>query len=112
MLGRIAVPRFSLGVSWVSVLNSYPPPVRLLGGLREKSQNIRDYYKQGVKANKAKAQQAADFMREDIEPLYREGLSLRQIAAKLNAAGQETVRGKPWSAQGVANVIERLKIER
>src|ERR1019366_1234432 len=31
--------------------NGYPPPVGLLGGLRAKSCVIRDYYKQGVKAN-------------------------------------------------------------
>ena len=65
-----------------------------------------------MKANIAKAKQAAEFMREDIEPLYLDGLSLRQIAAELNAAGQETVRGKSWSAQGVANIVERLRITR
>jgi DNA invertase Pin-like site-specific DNA recombinase len=92
--------------------NGYPPPMGLLGGRRERSPDIRQYYAEGVRANRAKAHEAAELMREDIEPLVKRGLSLRKIAARLNEEGQETPRGKHWSAQGVANVIERLNITR
>jgi DNA invertase Pin-like site-specific DNA recombinase len=97
-----------------------------LGGFRENAPDIRAYYKQGVLANRAKAQDTAEFLRDDIEPLARTALSLRAIAAALNDAGILTPRSKSlydagnltpenkkaWSAQGVANVIERLGIDR
>lgn len=83
-----------------------------LGGFRENAPDIRAYYKQGVLANRAKAEETAEFHRDDIEPLVREGLSLRAIAAALNEASIQSPRKKAWSAQGVANVIERLGIDR
>ena len=36
-----------------------------------------------------------------------EGLSLREIAAKLNADGHTTRRGKPWNQVQVSRVLER-----
>lgn len=42
-----------------------------------------------------------------IEPYLRQGLSLRAIASKLNAAGLSTPTGKEWVAQSVKRVIDR-----
>jgi DNA invertase Pin-like site-specific DNA recombinase len=106
--------------------NYYPPPVRLLGGHRANAADIREYQAQGAQASAAKALDTAEFHRDDIEPLVREGLSLRGIAAALNDAGILSPRSKSlhdarkltaenkkaWSAQGVKNVIDRLGIER
>jgi Recombinase len=44
-----------------------------------------------------------------VEALKAEGLSLRAIAARLTAAGVETVRGGAWSAMQVSNVLKRLE---
>jgi hypothetical protein len=54
------------------------------------------------------AGERAEFVRDEIEPLYRSGLSLRAIASALNDAGILTPNRKSWGAQGVANVIDRL----
>jgi hypothetical protein len=45
-----------------------------------------------------------------IEPLKAEGLSLRKIAAALNARGIATVRGGAWTSVQVANVLRRLAV--
>lgn len=97
-----------------------------LGGFRANAPDIRLYYKDGIRANRTKADEMAEFLRDDIEPLVREGLSLRAIAAALNEAGilspqskalydaglLTTENKKAWGAQGVANVVSRLKIDR
>jgi DNA invertase Pin-like site-specific DNA recombinase len=83
-----------------------------LGGHRANAADIAQYQAQGVQANVAKAQDRAEFHRDDIEPLVREGLSLRAIAVQINAAGILSPRGGAWSAQGVKNVIDRLGIDR
>jgi DNA invertase Pin-like site-specific DNA recombinase len=97
-----------------------------LGGFRAKAPDIRRWQAQGVQASATRAQDTAEFHRDDIEPLVREGLSLRRIAAALNDAGILSPRSKAlndarkltpenkkaWSAQGVANVVARLRIDR
>lgn len=97
-----------------------------LGGFRENAPDIRLYYKDGIRANRDKADERAEFLRDDIEPLVRSGLSLRAIAAALNEAGILSPQSKTlydaglltpdnkraWGAQGVANIINRLKIDR
>jgi hypothetical protein len=87
----------------------------LLGGYRDNAADIREYQEQGAKANSAKAQEAAELIRDDILPLVRLRLSLRAIATTLNDAGILTPQStnpnrKPWSAQGIKNVIARLAI--
>lgn len=97
-----------------------------LGGFRANAPDISQFHKQGVIANKKRADEEAEFVREDIEPLVQKKLALRVIAKMLSDAGvltphdqvlrkafkfDETNR-KPWSAQGVKNVIKRLGIER
>jgi DNA invertase Pin-like site-specific DNA recombinase len=44
-----------------------------------------------------------------IDAYKAEGLSLREIAAKLNVDGHTTRRGKPWNPVQVARVLERAK---
>jgi DNA invertase Pin-like site-specific DNA recombinase len=98
----------------------YPPPMGPLGGFRAKAPDIRKWQKQGVLAKRVKAQDWAEFHRDDIEPLVGEGKSLRAIATSLNEAGILTPQSKAradgprklWSAQGVSNVINRLGIKR
>ncbi len=97
-----------------------------LGGWRARAADISKYQQKGVLANVNRADQAAELIRDEIEPLVNEGLSLRAIASVLNEKGILTPRSsilktrrklneetrKDWSAQGVANVIERLNISR
>ncbi len=40
----------------------------------------------------------------------REKLSLRAIADRLNGMKRRTIRGKPWTAGTVANVLSRAEI--
>ena len=97
-----------------------------LGGYRTKAPDIGYFQKQGVQALKDKAYEAAELVRDEVEPLARKGLTLRAIAAKLNEgktltpvsralyeAGQLTAENrKAWTARSVLNTINRLKIER
>lgn len=83
-----------------------------LGGFREGAANIAEYQRLGVQAVRKKAQEAAEVNRDDVEPLVRDGLSLRAIAGVLNKRGILAPRGGTWSAQTTKNLIERLKIER
>lgn len=97
-----------------------------LGGFRENAPDIGDYQRQGVKALCRKADDDAEMVRDEVEPLALKGLSLRAIADKLNAAytltprsrtlyeaGQLTAQNrKAWTARSVLNTINRLKIER
>jgi DNA invertase Pin-like site-specific DNA recombinase len=83
-----------------------------LGGFRANAADIAQYQVKGVQATREKAQKAAEDNRDDIEPLAREGLSLRMIAARLNDDRNLSPRGGAWSAQAVKNLIERLGIER
>ncbi len=57
----------------------------------------------------------ADAAAQDLGPLLRElcakRLSLREMAARLNAEGVSTRRGKIWSATQVARVLRRIEKE-
>ena len=83
-----------------------------LGGFREGAADIRQYQKLGVAARTARATETAEEIREDLEPLVLEGLSLRKIADRLNESHSKPPRGGKWSAQGIKNLVERLKIDR
>jgi DNA invertase Pin-like site-specific DNA recombinase len=99
---------------------------RKLGGYRANAADIAHYQKRGARANVNRANEAAELIRDDIEPLAKAGMTLRAIADILNQRGILTPSSrillrrhklsdqtrKEWSAQGVANVIERLGIER
>lgn len=97
-----------------------------LGGFREKAAKIGDYQRQGVKALRSQADEDAEMVREDIEPLVHEGLTLRAIAEHLEKVGTLTPRSRKlfdagrltadnravWTARSVLNTINRLKIVR
>lgn len=46
---------------------------------------------------------------ERARALRRRGRTLKEVAASLNAAGRRTRRGAPWTAQGVAQSLLKLK---
>jgi DNA invertase Pin-like site-specific DNA recombinase len=81
-----------------------------LGGDRG---NLPTVAKEGAKASVAariaKANNRASDLAAIIEELKASGaVSLRQIAAELNARGIRTARGKEWSAVQVQRVLERI----
>ena len=92
--------------------NYYPPPVRLLGGLASNPPSIAKWQKLGTQANQKRAKDAAELIREDIEFLVGQNLSLRTICLKLDSDGIATPYGKKWSLQCLKNFITRLGIER
>jgi len=59
-------------------------------------------------ANRADALGHAEQLRPLLTELQARSLSLRQMAAELNASGVATARGAPWSAVTVSRVIRRL----
>jgi DNA invertase Pin-like site-specific DNA recombinase len=66
----------------------------------------------GVQAIKVKADSRAADMVEVIADLKASGaVSLRQIAAGLNARGIRTARGREWTAVQVARTIKRLSLD-
>lgn len=83
-----------------------------LGGYRPRGGRVGDYQELGVIANAQRAKDDAEQLREDVEPLVREGLSLRGIAAYLNANEIRTPRKKVWSPQSIKNLVNRLNIAR
>lgn len=60
-----------------------------------------------VKVRQENAAQAYTDLLPMIAGLKGEGLSLRQIAERLNAEGHTTRRGRPWNPVQVARVLER-----
>jgi len=94
-------------------------PVRKLGGLRRRAPNIADHQTAGVEANKARADAIAAELRETIEAMQRDGLSLNAMAARLNEQGIVTSRATKnrrgqqresgtWTATAVRRVVQRL----
>jgi DNA invertase Pin-like site-specific DNA recombinase len=81
-----------------------------LGGLRRGAADIASYQHQGVLAAALKADEKADELRETVEALQGEGLSLNAMAARLNDQGVLTSRGKAggWTATAVRRVLARL----
>ena len=72
-----------------------------LGGLRDKTmqRNI---------ALKKNAQDRAEKLRNIVEPMIKDDLSLRGMAKALNEAGITTARGGAWSAPQVSRIVDRL----
>ena len=64
--------------------------------------------KGGAEATKAGADAFAQSLASIVLPLKAEGLSLRQIAAKLNADNIVTARGGQWQANSVKRLLDRL----
>jgi DNA invertase Pin-like site-specific DNA recombinase len=65
-------------------------------------------------AGKVHSRNAADAY-SDLFPVVNgfkaEGLSLRQIAGRLNQEGHTTRRGRPWNPVQVARVLERAEVK-
>lgn len=82
----------------------------VLGGLRVGAADIAAHQSHGVAAAAQKADQKADELRETVEALRAEGLSLNATAARLNEQGVLTSRGKSgaWTATAVRRVLARL----
>jgi DNA invertase Pin-like site-specific DNA recombinase len=76
-----------------------------LGGYREGAPKVDQ--KLGAQA----VQKAAEDYAREVAPTMRElrqgGLSLREVAAEMDARGIRTPRGGQWTAMGVRNVLER-----
>ena len=75
---------------------------------------IREGLERGKARSLATRQAAADdhaaVVAGRIHSMQREGLSLRQMAERLNSAGVATARGGQWHAATVRNVVQRLDL--
>jgi hypothetical protein len=81
-----------------------------LGGRRRGAADIAAYQHQGVTAALRRADAKADELRETVEGLKIEGLSLNVMAARLNDQGVLTSRARSggWTATAVKRVLARL----
>jgi DNA invertase Pin-like site-specific DNA recombinase len=81
-----------------------------LGGRRKGAAEIATYQAQGVTAALRRADTKAEELRETVEALKGEGLSLNVIAARMNDQGVLTSRGIAggWTATAVRRVLARL----
>jgi DNA invertase Pin-like site-specific DNA recombinase len=62
-----------------------------------------------VKVKQAKADEAYADLVPIVAACKAEGLSLRETAARLNAEGHTTRRGRPWNPVQVTRVLERTQ---
>lgn len=78
---------------------------------------IRSRTREALAAKKARGQrvgrpvETAEGTRRRIAELRATGITLAEVAAALNGDGVTTAKGRPWSAQNVARVIESLKLD-
>lgn len=66
-------------------------------------------HRAGTKALQDRAEAFAEAVGPLVRGMRQEGLSLRQIAARLTADGVQTARGGAWTAAAVQNVLKRLE---
>lgn len=82
---------------------------KALGGMRENSHDLIKFQHLGHEANRVKANEYAERVRDLIVPLRDQGLSLNAIARELSSQEVPTQTGKTnWSPKGVSNVLARL----
>jgi DNA invertase Pin-like site-specific DNA recombinase len=96
------------------------PVTKRLGGLREKAPDIAQYQARAIEAKRMKANAVAEELRETIEAMQAEGLSLNAMAARLTEQGvitsgaRKNRKGKlretqgAWTATAVRRVVARL----
>ena len=72
-----------------------------LGGLRDKTMRRNVVLK-------AQAQERAKRLEGLVRPLRDQGATLRDIAAALNNAGQQTPRGGSWHPTSVSRLLARI----
>jgi DNA invertase Pin-like site-specific DNA recombinase len=85
------------------------------GGRLGSPENLNDQAmakgrRMGVEAVKANANAAYTDLAPMVAELRAEGLSLRQIADRLNADGQTTRRGAAWNQVQVKRVLDRAEV--
>lgn len=93
-------------------LQSYKARGGLLGGQLEHCRNLTQEARvKGARRSGEVVALKAHEAYTDLLPMLGEmkadGLSLREIAAKLNADGHTTRRGRPWNPVQVSRVLER-----
>ncbi|MCK7611126.1 recombinase family protein [Roseibium sediminicola] len=74
------------------------------------TKNLKEAQKKGAEANRAKAE-AFD---KELAPIVSEitadrKLSRAEVAAELNKRGLTTSRGKPWSANNIRRLLDRIQ---
>lgn len=78
-------------------------------GTRLLNEYVRQNGNRVALEGKAKAaNRRAEPWRELLAELLDQGLSYRAVARTLNARGETTARGKPWSAQQAIRMVQRL----
>lgn len=97
-----------------SALAAYKARGGVLGAVRPESRNLTASARaRGAeaagKAHKTRAAEAYSDLTDLLHDLRGQGLSLRAIADRLNARGQETRSGKPWNPMQVARVLAMVK---
>lgn len=94
-----------------AALAAYKARGGVLGAAREQSRNLTDEARlRGTERAKTTLRKARQEAYEDLidvlKALRADGLSLRQVAERLNEQGHLTRSGRPWNAVQVARVIE------
>jgi DNA invertase Pin-like site-specific DNA recombinase len=79
-----------------------------LGGRRPGAADIKLYQSLGAEAARRKANEIAELRREPIEALIREGLSLKEMAARLNEEGVTTSRNGQWTVNAVWRMVAKI----
>jgi DNA invertase Pin-like site-specific DNA recombinase len=84
---------------------------RRLGGWRSQAPEIAQHQPQAVLAAKAKAAGKAAELRDTLEGMRGEGLSLNAIAGSLNKQGILTSRGirNGWTATAVSRMLKQIE---
>jgi len=82
--------------------------IKLLGGRRASSPDVRRYQPLGVAAAVSRALERAELRREAIQAFVAKGLSLNAVAARLNADSVTTSRGGQWTATAVKRTLSIL----
>lgn len=83
-----------------------------LGGSRPECRNLtpearKKGMRKGVEANSRRATTAYEGIADRMLEMRRSGLTLKEIADRLNETGYKTRTGKPWYHVQVKNVLER-----
>jgi DNA invertase Pin-like site-specific DNA recombinase len=81
---------------------------KVLGNPGNGVDNIADYSAKGVAARRAKAVKAAERVREMLEAMEAEDLTLAAMADRLNDDSVTTSRGKAWTPTAVKRALALL----
>jgi DNA invertase Pin-like site-specific DNA recombinase len=95
-----------------AALTAYKVRGGLLGANRPNARRLKggshvEGSRKGARVSKAMADEVYGDLRPTMVSWRSEGLSLREIASKLNSEGHTTRRGKPWNAMQVKRVLDR-----